>query len=93
MAKLSPLKDFIILELPANAENKIIIPNNADKRKLVEGSSLLVIKTGVDCKNVKVGDRLITDPNAVMTFAFENKQLFLTKEDNVCAVIRSENAS
>ena len=90
MSKLTPLKDFIILEVPENSEAKIIIPDGQDKRKLIEGSKLLVIKVGPDCKEIKPGNRLIADPNAILPFAFEKKQYFITREENVCAVIRSE---
>jgi len=88
MPEMLAIKDFIILRLPDNINSKLIIPDIAKNTKLVEGTSLLVIKIGKKCIDVKVGDRLIVDPQAIVPFAFEKKQYFLTREENVGAIIR-----
>ena len=93
MSKITPLNDFILLELPVNEESRIVVPETADKTK-VPGSKLLVIKVGPNCKSVKPGDRILCDfTNAMIPFALEKRQVFMTKESNVLAVIKSEESS
>ena len=85
-ATITPIKDFILLELPIDEEARII--TLGDKTKGIDVTSLLVLKVGKECKYVKAGDKVVTDVNAIAPVKIEGKQYFITKEFNVGCIIR-----
>jgi len=84
---ITPIKDFILLELPENSESRIVLPDNRNVNA-VDIASLVVIKVGKECKTVKVGDKLVVDAQALAHIKVDNRQYFVTREDNVACVIR-----
>lgn len=81
-----PLWDYVILEMDLDYVSKIIRPDTADPKK-VGTLELKVITIGPDCYNIKIGDRLIFNPGAVVTFAYEGKQYWLISERATGVVI------
>lgn len=84
---IEPTKDFIVLELPYVRKPLIVKPDNIDPMNTI--SDLVVCKLGPDVKNVKLGDSLIVAPEAILPCTVNKKKYFLTREENVCAIIRS----
>ncbi|TSA28597.1 hypothetical protein D4R71_00400 [bacterium] len=86
MNALQPLWDYVILERPDSMIEKIIRPESADPKK-VGTLELRVISTGPCCRNVRVGDQLIFNPAATVTFSYEGKQYWLISERATAAVV------
>lgn len=92
MLELIPMQNFIVLEVPEDAKSTIIKPETVDKKNLVEGTDLGVVLVGPKCKKVQIGDHLVVPPQAIVTFPFEGKTYFLTREDNCGCIIREKTS-
>lgn len=84
---ITPIKDFILLELPIDEEARIITLDKGNVKQ-IDVTSLVVLKVGKDCKFVKEGDKVVTDINAIAPVKVDGKQYFITKEFNVGCIIR-----
>jgi len=82
-----PIKDFILLELQEDSESRIIMLDKF-KGNAVDITKLVVVKIGKNCKTVKVGDRIVVDVQAIAPIKVDEKQYFVTREDNVACIIR-----
>ena len=86
MRNVLPLKDFVVMELKNRETAKIILPENYDKMKFI---SRFVIKyVGPDCIEVKLGDGVVVAPEAIVKFQHNQQDYFLTREENIGAVLR-----
>ena len=84
--EIIPTKDFIVMEIRHKETNKIIMPDNYDKLRML--NHFVVIITGPKCVEVKVGDAIVADPQAIVKFQHNRQDYFITREENVGAVIR-----
>ncbi len=77
-----PLWDYCILDMDEQAKSKIIIPETVEKDKVQEISTLEleVLFTGPDVVNIKPGDRIICNPQALTPFTLNEKRYFLISE-------------
>jgi co-chaperonin GroES (HSP10) len=66
----------------------IVRPDNLDPTK--EGGAFEVVSVGVDVKEVQVGDGVVTVPQAILKIVHEGDVVFITKEQNVMAILRKE---
>ncbi len=87
--KIIPTKDFIVMELRHKENDKIVLPDNYDKLRMLQYFSVILV--GPKCDEVKVGDSIVVDPQAVIRFQKDGQDYFLTREENVGAVIREVN--
>lgn len=83
---LQPLWDYIILEFPEDKKSLIIKPENSDPVK-IGTLELVVLYTGPDCRNIKPGDRLVCNPQAVISFACDKKQYYMVSERGAGALV------
>jgi co-chaperonin GroES (HSP10) len=58
---ITPLKDFLIVEVVPKTTSGIILPGNSDNPK-AELSDVYVLAIGNEVTNVKVGDKILTRP-------------------------------
>lgn len=86
MREIIPTKDFIVMQLKHDVTSKIILPDEYDKMQMV--SRFTIMKAGPQCKEIKVGDGVVVAPEAVVKFQFNGQDYFLSREENVGAVIR-----
>jgi len=86
MRQIIPTKDFIVMELRSKDTGTIVLPENYDKLRMLQ--YFRVILTGPKCDEVKIGDAIVVDPQAVIKFKKDDQEYFLTREENVGAVIR-----
>lgn len=86
MKQVMPLWDYAILERDEDLMKKIIEPDNVDPKK-VGTLELKVISVGPACRNIEIGDRLIFNPAAAVTFSYEGKQLWLISEKATGVVV------
>lgn len=83
---LQPLWDYAILERDDDLGARIIRPENADPTK-IGTLELVVLFTGPDCRNIKPGDKLIFNPQAVVLIAYEGRTYYLISERATGAVV------
>jgi co-chaperonin GroES (HSP10) len=86
MRQIIPTKDFIVMEVRHKETNRIVLPEEYDKLKMMH--QFEVVLAGPKCVEVKVGDAIVVDPMAVIKFDHNHCDYFLTREENVGAVIR-----
>lgn len=77
--KLQPLHDYVIMQFPADEKRMIVRPSDGDATK-IGTFELEVVLTGPDCRNIKIGDRLIFNIQACVSFSYDEKQHFLVGE-------------
>jgi len=88
MRTIIPIKDFVVMEYINKETNRIVLPENYDKLKMI---SRFVIKfIGPECVDAQIGDGVIVAPEAIIKFQHEGQDYFLTREDNIGAVLREE---
>ena len=66
--------------------NRIVLPEEHDKTKFP--SQFIIKYLGPQCKEVRVGDGVVVSPEAIVKFPHGGRDYFLTREENVGAVIR-----
>lgn len=86
MREIIPTKDFIVMQVKHKDTGKIILPDNYDQAKLT--SQFEIVYKGPTCKDVKVGDGVVVAPEAIIKFPFNGQDYFLSREENVGAVLR-----
>lgn len=83
---LTPLKDFIILEVPVVEKLKssggIVLPETMQERP----NYLVVIGVGPDVKDIKVGDKAIFDKYAGFPMKIGSKEYLITKSEHIMAL-------
>jgi hypothetical protein len=87
MRDILPQKDFIIMELQQVTSTRLVLPETMDKMRDPTHEFRITIK-GPTCKFVKVGDGVVVPGEAVVKFAHNGKDLYLTREKNIGAAIR-----
>ena len=88
MRTVTPLKDFVVMEVINRETSKIVLPENYDKLKMI---SRFVIKfIGPECVEVEIGDGVVVAPEAIVKFQHNGQDYFMTREENVGAVLREE---
>jgi len=88
MRTIMPIRNFVVMELINRETCKIVLPENYDKLKMI---SRFVIKfIGPKCVEAKIGDGVVVAPEAIVKFQHNGQDYFLTREDNIGAVLREE---
>lgn len=81
-----PLWDYCILDIPEDKIPKVIMPDQAKGKPLVDQMELLVLFTGPECVNIKPNDKLLFSIDAAIPFSFNGKQYFLISE-RACGIV------
>lgn len=86
MKKITPLKDFIVMQIP-KIDTSIVLPDGVNGHR---ESYLVAVAVGPDVKGVMVGDRILTLKNFIAPVKIDEKDFFLVKEEYVMGVISEE---
>ena len=87
MEKIIPLRDYLTLE-HIKEENILILPGTADNA--LSKGDFIVKGLGKDCKEIKIGDKVIVNKGGVLKIKIKDDDVLFTKEEYVSLVIRKE---
>ena len=83
-------EDFILMLMRSAETDKIILPDNLKNDS--EVVRFEVIQNGPKVKDIHIGDCLVVSPGAMIKFQFDGQVYFVTKEENVTAILRKEES-
>jgi co-chaperonin GroES (HSP10) len=87
--QIVPMRDFMIMVLKNKETARIVLPENLSPES---GMGMLeIIMIGPKCVDVKIGDCVVISPDAMIKFKHDDAWYYVTKEENVTAVLRKED--
>ena len=87
MRKLIPIKDYILLQKP-KTDSKLVVPDTV--AGLMKDEFFVVTAVGKECKEIKIGDGVITITQQLSKMEFEGKEVIITREENVGVIVREQ---
>ena len=89
-----PVNKMLLIEREEIDSGNIILPSEAEGAIPAGKTMLLVTAVAKDCKKVKIGDYIITQPNIPLgVFKVLDKECLFVKEENVAVVLRMDKKS
>ena len=86
MREIIATKDFVVMEVRHKDTNRIVLPEDYDNTKFQHLFEVVYI--GPECVEIEIGDGVVAAPEAIVKFQHNNQDYFLSREENVGAVIR-----